>query len=221
MLPFLFRAVLLVIQIVRFDPPGPERILPQIEMPEVEIVEPAGGSAVQGTLSIVGSANPADFFFYELSFRYAGGPEQPWFVIDESFTPVENGTLGEWDTFAITDGDYDLRLLVTLTDSSQVEHRVEGVRVRNYSQVETGTPGPSASPTVTETPDLTALFTPSSTPTITPTPTQPPTFTPPAPNPAEIGPGEISSSLARGAAGVLALFLLIGLYTSIRSLRRR
>jgi hypothetical protein len=221
MSPFLTRAVLLLTLIVRLAPPGPERVLPQVDSPDVVIDEPGGGAAVQGTLSIIGTANPADFFFYELSFRYAGGPEDSWFVIAESFTPVATGTLGEWDTFAITDGDYDLLLLVTLTDSSQLEHRVEGVRVRNYTQVETGTPGPSAIPAASVTPDLTARFTPSATPTVTPTPTAAATFTPPAPNPAELRPGEISTSLARGAAGVLAVFLLIGLYTSIRSLRRR
>lgn len=217
---FLARAALLLIQIVRLASPGQERVLTQAETAAVVILEPAGGSAVQGTLSIVGTANPENFFFYELSFRYAGGPEQPWFVIAESFTPVENGTLGEWDTFAITDGDYDLRLQVTLADGSLVENRVLGVRVRNYSPVETGTPEPPEPPPSTVTPDLTALFTPSATSTVTPFPTAPPTFTPPAPNPAEIAPGEISTSLARGAAGVLAVFLLIGLYVSIRSLRR-
>jgi hypothetical protein len=221
MLPFLARAVLLLTQIFRFEPPGSERIYPQLQTPGVEIIEPAAGSAVQGTLSIVGTANPDNFFFYELSFRYAGGPEDPWFVIAESFTPVDTSTLADWDTFLITDGDYDLRLLVTLTDASQVEYRVQGIRVRNYSPVETGTPGPTTTPTATQTPDLTAMFTPSATATITPTPTRAPTFTPPAPNPAEIGSGEISLSLARGAAGVLAVFLLIGLYTSIRNIRRR
>jgi hypothetical protein len=219
--PFLTRALLFLTLIVRLSPSGPGRGFQQVDSPDVMIAEPAGGAAVQGTLSITGTANPADFFFYELSFRYAGGPEDPWFVIAESFTPVDSDTLGEWDTFAITDGDYDLRLLVVLEDSSILEFVVEQVRVRNYSQVETSTAGPFATPTASETPDLTAIFTPSSTPTITPTSTMAPSATPLPPNPAEIGPGEISSSLARGAAGVLAVFVLIGLYASIRSLRRR
>ena len=218
MRPFLWWSLFAVLQAFQPGFSGTSDGLLQEAQPPVVIEMPLGGEAVQGAVEITGSANPENFFYYELSFRYAAGEFDSWFVIVESFTPVEAGTLGEWDTFAITDGIYDLRLLVTLTDGSTETVILEGLRVRNYSLVETSTPGP---PTETPTPDLTALFSPSATPTITPTPTPRATFTPLPPNPASYRPDEIPAAMAMGAAGVLALFILIGLYLSVQSIRRK
>ncbi len=192
----------------------------------VIILAPQGGAALQGQVQISGSANPEGFFAYELAFGYADDPTGTWFIIFESFNPVEAGTLAEWDTFSITDGDYDLRLLVTLTDASEMEIIVQNIRIRNYTIVETSTPAPTLTATPVPTMDLTAAFIPSPSPipampTASPLPTIAPTHTPLPANPAQFRPGDISLSLARGAAGVLAAFLLLGIYTSIRNARSR
>jgi len=187
------------------------------------ITSPSGGDAVQGQATISGASGVPGFFSYELSFAYSGDPTNTWFLIEESFTPVVDGPLAIWDTFAITDGTYDLRLLVTLIDSSEVETIVRGIRVRNYSPIETSTPTPSQTPTNTPTTDLTLAFVPSETPTATQTPTQTPipsTVTPLPHNPIEIIPQQIGDSLLRGAAGTLAAFLLLGMYVSLRRRRR-
>ncbi|HLF89570.1 MAG TPA: hypothetical protein VI451_11525, partial [Anaerolineales bacterium] len=191
--------------------------------PQPQITSPSGGDAVQGQVSISGASGVPGFFYYELTFAYTGDTTGTWFLIEESFNPIQSGALATWDTFAITDGTYDLRLLVTLIDASQMETVVRGVRVRNYTLIETSTPTPSLTPTSAPTTDQTRTFTPPDTLTITPTPTG----TPPAPtvtslprNPAEIVPQQISDSLLRGAAGTLAAFLLLGMYSSLRRRRR-
>lgn len=187
-----------------------------------QITAPAGGEAVQGQVTITGASGVPGFFFAELSFAYAGDPTGTWFLIAETFTPVQSGPLATWDTFAITDGTYDLRLVITLVDGSEMETMIRGVRVRNYSQIEISTPTPSLTPTVTPTVDRTQAFVPSETPPATLTPTAsppPPTVTPLPHNPAEITPQQITDTLLRGAAGTMAAFLLLGMYVSLR--RRR
>ena len=193
----------------------------QVSTPNVAIRSPEGGEAVQGTVQVSGNANPAGFVRYELAFSYNGDTTGTWFLIAEGTEPVRGAALAEWSTFAITDGVYDLRLAVELENGSTLEHIVEGVRVRNYSLVETSTPPPPATLTRTPTPDLTALFTPSPTLTETPPPTPAATATPLPPNPAEFRPGAIPQTALRGAAGALAIFILLGIYTSIRSPRRK
>jgi hypothetical protein len=189
----------------------------------VSIESPGGGEALQGLVQIAGSADPDGFSAYEIAFGYAGDTTGTWFLITERGDPVSDGRLAEWDTFRITDGDYNLRLAVTLDDGSLLEVFVEGLRVRNYSPVETSTPTPIPSPTATATVDLTAAFVAASqtpTPTDAGSPLPPATPTPLPTNPARISGGEITYSLARGAAGVLAAFILLGMYTSIRNARR-
>jgi hypothetical protein len=188
-----------------------------------QINTPVGGDAVQGQVSISGSSGIPGFFYYELFFAYTGDTTGTWFLIEESFNPVQEGLLAAWDTFAITDGIYDLRLLITLVDGSQMQTIVRGVRVRNYSQIETNTPTPSLTPTNAPTIDQTLAFAPSETPTPTPIPTGTPlpsTVTPLPRNPAEIIPQQIGDSLLRGVAGTLAAFLLLGLYASLRRRRK-
>ena len=54
--------------------------------------------------------------------------------------PVENKRLADWDTTAIADGTYQLRLRVMLNDGNTLETIVPDLRVRNYTAVETSTP---------------------------------------------------------------------------------
>jgi hypothetical protein len=185
-----------------------------------QLTLPTGGEAVQGQVTISGVTGVPGFFYAEISFAYPGDPTGTWFLIAESFTPEQSGPLATWDTFAITDGTYDVRLVITLIDGREMESILRGLRVRNYSQIETVTPTPSLTPTTTPTVDRTQAFVPSETPTLTPTVSPPPsTVTPLPPNPAEITPPQFGDTLLRGAAGTLAVFLLLGMYASLR--RRR
>lgn len=182
--------------------------------PGIILSTPKSGEAVQGQVTITGTTAVEGFASANLFFGHMNDPTQTWFLIAEDLPQVEEAALTEWNTFAITDGNYNLRLVVNLIDGSQQTATTEGVRVRNYSAIETLTPTDIPSPT------LTATLAPGEiTPSPTPQPIQPPlipTLTPLPPNPAQIPPSGITDSLLRGAAGTLAIFILIGLYTSIR-----
>ena len=184
---------------------------------KLAIQSPLPGQALQGTVSISGTTAIAGFQSAEIDFAYADNPLNTWFLITQSQTPVDNGELAQWDTTTITDGIYSLRLTVTLGDGSQQSVTINGMRVRNYTPIETNTPIP-ARPTNTAVPGDTAVPTITPTPTITPIP---PTVTPLPPNPAQLSTTDIFASAGKGALAILGFFILIGFYRSIRSISRR
>jgi len=97
-----------------------------------------------------------------------GGEADTWFAIGEpSRQPVEAGPLGLWDTSGITDGNYHLRLRVFLDNGTALEHIVDGLRIRNYTQIETPTAAAVVAPQGTPT---------AAPPTATPRPTPLPPF---------------------------------------------
>ncbi|MEJ2600038.1 MAG: hypothetical protein P8Z00_17015 [Anaerolineales bacterium] len=185
--------------------------------PGVKLHSPQGGQALQGSIPIKGNTDVAGFLSASLYFDYQGDTTHTWFLIAQSDQPVKEGTLAQWDTTTITDGDYNLRLSVTLSDGSQQVATVEGLRVRNYSAVETSTPTPVA-PTATVVPGNTAIPTITTTPSLTPAP---PTGTPLPPNPAQINTMDITNSMGKGALAIISLFALMGVYQGIRSLGKR
>jgi hypothetical protein len=96
-----------------------------------EISRPATGDNVAGVVTILGSASSAEFDHFELFFSYDPDPTDTWFPIgDPVSTQVSFGRLGLWDTTKITAGTYALRLTVTLTDGSVIQHVVRGIQVR-------------------------------------------------------------------------------------------
>jgi len=181
----------------------------------IEIQSPLPGQALQGTIVIKGSTEVQDFQSGRLEFSYSENPTNTWFLIQEFTEPVA-GELAQWDTSTITDGTYDLRLSVTLVDGKQVKAVISGLRVRNYTLIETNTPTPEL-PTATQVPGDTPVPTLTPTSTITPVP---PTPTPLPPNPAQLSRRDITGSMGKGALGILGIFALIGLYTSIRKISR-
>jgi hypothetical protein len=180
----------------------------------VGILSPLPGQAGQGQFPIIVNTHVEGFQFAELSFGYYEDPTQTWFLIAQSVEPVSNAKMAEWDTSTITDGNYTLRLVVSLQDGSKITTAVTGIRVRNYSPIETDTPAPSPTPAPGQTP----------LPTITPTPTIspiPPTLTPLATNPAQITNQDVTSNFWQGVAIAFVIFLFIGLYGAIRRAIRK
>lgn len=216
---FAMRALLLLLSLLI---PLPGRILaeasprhhPQLDL--VVITAPLPGAAVQGDIVISGNTAIEGFLASEISFGYAGDPTDTWFLIQYSILPVSNGLLAHWDTSTITDGDYTLRLVLTRTDGSPVTLLVPGLRVRNYSPVETDTPTPLP-PSATPGPGT--PLPPSATPTITPIPsatTLPPTQTPLPTNPAIISERDVLTTAAQGAGIGVSLLALLGAIAGIR-----
>jgi hypothetical protein len=182
-----------------------------------QIISPKPGQALQGNIPILVDTTFQKFQSVELTFAYANNPTKTWFLIYQGITPVMNGPLAAWDTSMITDGNYDLRMVITFLDGSQQTVEAAGVRVRNYSPVETDTPTP-ATPTVPPAPADTPI------PTITATraPTVPP---PPAtalpPNPAVLSQQDVWLNAGKGALAIVGLFALAGVYRTLRRLGRQ
>ncbi len=172
------------------------------------ITFPAAGQTLRGPVNVTGTSAVDGFFAAEIAFSYASDPGGTWFLIQTSEQPVTEGLLAVWDTTSITDGEYNLRLRVTLQDGTQMETIVTGLSVRNYTP---DTPTPSSTPAPTES-LAPATFTPVATETARP----PSTPTPLPPNPAALDTPEIYASLGRGALTILLLFLVFGIFLRLR-----
>lgn len=180
------------------------------------ILSPRAGQALQGTVSIVVDTAVEGFEAAELAFAYANNPTGTWFSIFQGNQPIAGETMAQWDTSQISDGRYTLRLTVKLSGGTQQSFEVAGLRVRNYTAIESDTPTP-ATPSATPPPQDTAA--PSATPIPTGT-SQPPTPTPLPGNPAVLGKGEVLTSIAKGGLVVLGVFALAGLYGALRRFKR-
>ncbi|KPL80837.1 hypothetical protein ADN00_01210 [Ornatilinea apprima] len=174
-----------------------------------KITQPQPGQAVQGQVAVIGSTNVTGFQSAEIAFSYENGEDANWFLIAALDYPIEDGTITVWDTTGIEDGAYSLRVKVALQDGRSVESVVSGLRVRNYTPIETATPtAPVEGSAVTlETPQAEVVIAPS----LTPLPA----------NPAEVSPPALMYSMTWGVVIVLVLFIVVGVYLFFRSLSRR
>jgi len=167
------------------------------------IVFPLPGAAVQGSLTITGSTDLPGFEYAELSFSYTGAQPESWFLIQQLRAPVKEGPLAVWDTTTIADGNYRLRLQVFLLGGKITEAYTTGLRVRNYTPLETSTP------TSMQTTAVIALASPT---VVSSSPTPRPTPTPLPPNPAQIAPINLLLSLGWGVGSAVLFFIVLALY---------
>ena len=176
---------------------------------QITFISPDPGQAVQGTILILARSDNSTITNARLEFTYQDDPRNTWFHIQE-FQDVNRGELEfEWDTTTITDGDYTLRLSTSISQGENSTTSID-IRVRNYTAVETSTPGP----TLTIAPGVTG------TPTISPTRTItaiPPTSTALPPNPVQITSDEIRTSIIVGSLLALGLLSLLGIYQYLRT----
>jgi hypothetical protein len=190
---------------------GPANSAQQVGAAAIQAPRP--GEALQGVLAILGSTQVDGFASAELAFAYSRDTSGTWFILAQSQKPVENGFLASWDTTTITDSNYDLRLTVRLQDGSSQVVQVSGLRVRNYTPVETATP--TAQPSAAASPAATATLTPTPRPTpVRPTPTRLAT------NPASVLPGDIQNGFLWGGLAAFSFFAVLGIYLGIQSLIR-
>ena len=120
-----------------------------------EIIEPGPGQAIGGIFPVFGTATHPAFESYELAFGFDPDPTDTWFPIGEPLdTRVVDGRLAIWDTTTITDGEYRLRLRVSLDGAAPLEAVIGGIRVRNYTPTETPEVAATAvAPTAESTPE--------------------------------------------------------------------
>ena len=177
------------------------------------VLSPVPGQALQGNILIKAEVNLENYISAELSFSYADDLRDTWFLIHEIKEPTIEELNVEWDTTILTDGDYTLRVIV-ITEQDQYSKIVPGLRVRNYSAIETHTPVPTSTPA----PADTLMPTETLTSPITPIPLTP---TPLPPNPAQLNFRDIGLSIGKGGLFSLVALALFGIYVFIRNRRRR
>ncbi len=175
-----------------------------------QVASPKPGDVLIGKVNVTGSTDVLDFKSAEVSFRYEGDAGDTWYLIQQSSDPVKDGTLAVWDTSTIADGSYRLRVSVILSDNRTAEVVIPNLRVRNYSTVETATPGLPVG--LTEQP---TQIKPTSTVAVYVTPTSLPD------NPVQVTSLKLVFSLVQGAVFAVVCFILLGIYLALRAIRRR
>jgi hypothetical protein len=183
------------------------------DSPPVAITSPSPGDTLRGTVTITGRANDPNFKSAQLDFGYASNPADTWFTLQTFPQPVQDATLVTWDTLSITDGDYVLRLRMTLADGSFQDVTVP-VSVRNDAPLAT----PTVVPTSTPVPEIEVQIPTPFLLAASPTPTEPPRPTPTVmpTNPVSLNQNAIYMSLGRGALVILGLFALAGIVLRLR-----
>lgn len=110
------RHPVIVKKVVVVQEPPPLR--PAVCNNSTKITSPLEGETLDGlgTQFVTGTASIDDFQFYKLEYGFGPAPID-FFSIDEvQTTPVVNGILGSWNTGALPEGTYTLRL--TVVDNS-------------------------------------------------------------------------------------------------------
>lgn len=180
------------------------------------ISAPTAGQILRGQVSITGTTDIPNFASAELDFAYASDSTGSWFLIQTFSQPVANSAISTWDTTLISDGEYVLRLRVTLQDGSTQDATVT-VKVQNQA------PPPTVTLTITPVIISTPAFTPQpSIPAIaaiSPTPAASPVFptlTPLPANPMEVKPDEIYVGIQHGALVIAGLFVIFVVLIRLR-----
>lgn len=94
---------------------------------QVIFTSPEPGEEVQGIIELIGTVNTPSFGFYK--YEVAPQGSDTWATISAGREVVINGTIGRWDTTALTPGDYQLRLVVTDNEGKALSPCIVPVRV--------------------------------------------------------------------------------------------
>jgi hypothetical protein len=180
------------------------------------ISSPLPSEVIQGAVVIRGNTHMDGFLAYEVDFAYSADTTQTWFLIQESTLSIQDGILAVWDTTTITDGEYNLRLMITQTGGESVEVQVSNLRVHNYTPKETDTPMPTQSQATlaVNIPNNTEALLFTATPKVTSLPATP---VPLSTNPAEISPAQVMMMFGMGAGIITIIFAILGVYIGIRT----
>jgi hypothetical protein len=206
-----------------------------------QLTSPTEGQALAGLVTISGSANHPEFTRYELAYGPDPNPNDAWQPFAEGNQPVDNGTLGTWNTSVVADGQYALRLRVIRKDSNYSEGFVRGLQVSNSGPGGTPTSSPPAPTFPAEQATLPAEE--AVQPLATVMVEQPPTSIPEAPASANATPrstkvsdrnaaavpginlGLFGSACVSGVALTVGLFVIVGVIQAgrwgVKQVRRR
>jgi hypothetical protein len=201
------------------------------------IAQPEPDAVVRGVVQVVGTATHPQFQRYEL--YYAPWPvpsDQSWIFIgpDAHFQQQPLGLLGTWDSRAVPDGTYALRVRVVKVDGNYIDSDPRRVLVANTRQIETPTPAATNTPTTVPTPlpptpTIVVLLPALETPTTQPTAEAQPTTMPilPSANATEptapaagdlINVGRLLEVAQMAAFYTVAAFVALGVFFGFKAL---
>lgn len=86
----------------------PALVLSTCPDPNLRIITPLNGATVAGDVPVLGTAEIEGAARYQLDMRPNGA--ETWSLVDRQNSDEALGTLGTWDTTALPDGPYELRL---------------------------------------------------------------------------------------------------------------
>ena len=95
---------------------------------QIDITSPKPGDEIKGQVTLTGTANIPNFGFYK--YEFAPRDSDEWSAIQASRKIVISGELGKWDTSAINQGDYLLRLVVTDNQGNELPACVIPIRIK-------------------------------------------------------------------------------------------
>lgn len=125
------------------------------------ITTPAEGSAVNGDVTIIGTAVIEPFQKYELHYKQEPSGDDAFIYFAGGTSQVVNGPLGVWAAAGLPPGTYSLRLRVVKADGNYAEFFTRNISI-NQNSAPTAT---ATSTTPTATPIPTFTFTPAPQPT--------------------------------------------------------
>ena len=129
-------------------------VIPVLAAPRAQdaqpvIAQPEQDAPVRGVVQVIGTAVHPEFQRYEL--YYAPWPvpsDQSWvFIGDAHYNQQPLGLLGTWDSRAVPDGTYALRVRLVKQDGNYFDSDPRRVLAVNTRQVETPTPVVTEAPT--------------------------------------------------------------------------
>jgi len=184
------------------------------------ISDPPQNATVRGLVLITGSATIDNFQFYKVEYGRGADPSD-WHLIGSTIaTPVVSGVLTQWDTTALPDGVYSLRLQVVRTDGNYQEYFVRQIVVANKRPTETptSTPAPEATrgPQPTSGPTLTLAFLQPTAAIAPPTPTPTPERPVRGPTLPSLPLAAWRDALCMGAGTMAAIFVVVGIVFALR-----
>ena len=91
------------------------------------LTSPKAGSEIRGTVDIKGTVSIPNLGFYK--YEVAPINSDTWSTISAGRGSVTDGVLGQWDTTAVSPGDYQLRLVATDNQGQALPACIIPVRV--------------------------------------------------------------------------------------------
>lgn len=181
----------------------------------VVITSPQPGETLRGLIQIQGRMDAPNFSSAELAFTFdasASNPAPGWFPIQTFTQPAATPALAAWDTTAVTDGDYTLRLRVFLQDGTFQDATVAGLKIRNDEPLPTAAAPPTLADFNSQPLDNSPSLEES-----TPTPAIAyPTSTPLPANPASLKTDSITAIFWQSALVVIVLFVFFSLILRLK-----